>query len=372
MSKSLKTVLSIILAILMVATLVACGSGGTSTPTAPTADTPAAPEPPPVPEPPPPADSTPAADDTAPAAAGHAVFNSPSDFTVGFAIKNRHNAYLIAMSETMAARADEYGYNLIELNAGGDAAQQQADVEDLVAQGVDVIVMDSQDPTVSIAIADFVAENNIPLFFLNATPDPSCIRVTLVQSNNLLLGVGVGEWVADQMSGTDIRIGLLSGNPGNMTGYARRTGFITGLTERQLEQGNATNFIVRTQGWGNWAIEAGLEAAEDMLVGSPDINVIFAENDAMAFGAITAIENAGRTGEVLVVGVDGQRLALEAIERGEYGATGLNSPIELVNLAMGLMVDYMTGADRNIPVLINTTPGVAHAGNLADFWDSAF
>jgi|GEM_PF-1154815 len=371
MSKNLKAVLSIILVILMVGALVACGNGG-GTPTAPTGEAPAAPEPPPVPEPPPPQETAGTPDEAAPAAAGHAVFNSASDFTVGFAIKNRHNAYLIAMSETMAARADEYGYNLIELNAGGDAAQQQADVEDLVAQGVDVIVMDSQDPTVSIAIADFVAEHNIPLFFLNATPDPSCIRVTLVQSNNLLLGVGVGEWVADQMAGTDVRVGILSGNPGNMTGYARRTGFITGLTERQLEQGNATNFLVRTQGWGNWAIEAGLEAAEDMLVAAPDINVIFAENDAMAFGAITAIENAGRTGDILVVGVDGQRLALEAIERGEYGATGLNSPIELVNLAMGLMVDYMTGVDRNIPVLINTTPGVAHAGNLADFWDSAF
>jgi len=371
MSKGLKTVLSITLAILMVATLVACGNGGSGTPTAP-AETPATPAPPPPPEPAPPPAPVETGDDSAPAAAGHAVFNSASDFTVGFAIKNRHNAYLIAMSETMAARADEYGYNLIELNAGGDAAQQQADVEDLVAQGVDVIVMDSQDPTVSIAIADFVAEHNIPLFFLNATPDPSCIRVTLVQSNNVLLGSGVGEWVADQMAGTDVRVGLLSGNAGNMTGYARRTGFITGLTERQLEQGNATNFIVRTQGWGNWSIEAGLEAAEDMLVGSPDINVIFAENDAMAFGAITAIENAGKTGEILVVGVDGQRLALEAIERGEYGATGLNSPIELVNLAMGLMVDYMTGVNRNIPVLINTTPGVAHAGNLAEFWDSSF
>ena len=368
MNKRLRTVLSIILAICMFGVLVACGTGGTGTPAAPDADAPTpAPPPPPEPEPPPAQDVT-----EAPAAEGHAVFDSASDFTVGFAIKNRHNAYLIAMSETMADRAAEYGYNLIELNAGGDAAQQQADVEDLVAQGVDVIVMDSQDPTVSIAIADFVAEHNIPLFFLNATPDPACIRVTLVQSNNLLLGTGVGEWVADELAGTEVRVGLLSGNPGNMTGYARRTGFITGLTERQLEQDNATNFLVRTQGWGNWSIEAGLEAAEDMLVAAPDINVIFAENDAMAFGAITAIENAGRTGEILVAGVDGQQLALEAIERGEYGATGLNSPIELVNLAMGLMVDYMTGANRNIPQLINTTPGVAHAGNLADFWDVAF
>jgi len=231
--------------------------------------------------------------------------------------------------------------------------------------------MDAQDPVATIAISEYIASHNIPLFLLNASVDPACIFVTIVQSNNTGLGAAVGEWVADQIDGP-VRIGLLAGNPGNMTGFARRTGFIQGLTERQLERFNSTNFLVQTMGWGNWSAEVGMEAAEDMLVAAPDINVIFAENDGMAMGVITAVRNAGREGEVLVVGIDGMRDALELIEEGVYGATGVNSPIELVRMAMQIMVDYMTGVNRNIPSQIHTTPGMVYSGNVAVSWDTAF
>ena len=351
-------VLAIVLALLLVVGgLVACG---TDTP-APADPTPAAPTDPTTPV------TLPATVDPA----GHAVIANAADLRVGFSIKNMHNPYLIAMNRTMEEQAAHFGYELITLNAGGDAVQQQMDVEDLIAMGVDVIVMDAQDPVATIAISEYIASHNIPLFLLNASVDPASIFVTIVQSNNTGLGSAVGEWVADQIN-DDVRIGLLAGNPGNMTGFARRTGFIQGLTERQLERFNSTNFLVQTMGWGNWSAELGMEAAEDMLVAAPDINVIFAENDAMAMGAITAVRNAGRQGEVLVVGIDGMRDALEMIEEGVYGATGVNSPIELVRMAMQIMVDYMTGVNRNIPGQIHTTPGLVHAGNFQDHWDIAF
>lgn len=352
----MKKILAVVLILVMVMGLVACGS-----------DAP----PPPAPQPTPdqPAVVTPPAPTEG---AGHPVIANVSDIRVGFSIKNMHNPYLIAMNRTMEEEAARWGFELITLNAGGDAVQQQMDVEDLIARGVDVIIMDAQDPVAAIAKSEYIASHNIPLFLMNASVDPASIFVTLVQSNNVGLGSAVGEWVADQLAGTDVRIGLLAGNPGNMVGFARRTGFIQGLTERQLEQMNSTNFLVRTMGWGNWSAELGMQAAEDMLVAAPDINVIFAENDAKAMGAIMAVRNAGREGEVLVVGIDGMRDALEMIEEGTYGATGVNSPIELVRMTMQIMVDYMTGANRNIPSLINTTPGIVHSGNVADSWDTAF
>ena len=272
---------------LLLVTLLVLGGLAACTPEAP---------PPPPPPPPPAGDTAPPPPPAPDAGEQHAVIPNVTDLVVGFSIKNMHNPYLIAMNRTMDEQAAHFGYELITLNAGGDAAQQQMDVEDLIARGVDVIVMDAQDPVATIAISEYIASHNIPLFLLNASVDPASIFVTLVQSNNVGLGNAVGEWVADQLSGTDIRIGILSGNPGNMVGLARRSGFIQGLTERQLEQMNSTNFLIRTQGWGNWSAEGGMQAAEDMLVAAPDINVIFAENDAKAMGAITAVRNAGREG----------------------------------------------------------------------------
>jgi len=292
---------------------------------------------------------------------------SGEGLVVGFSQKTRHSPYYIAMAEAMEDLAKEFGFELISVNAGADMVKQQADIEDLISKGVDLLIVDSQDPIAIIAISKNIAEAGIPLFLVNTTVDPSAVYVTLVQSNNVTIGSMVGDWVGNHVSG-EIRIGLLSGNPGNMVGYGRRSGFFQGLAEAQLVNTNTTNFRVLTQGWGGWSAEGGLEAAEDMLTAAPDINVIFAENDSMALGAVTAIKNAGKEGEITVLGIDGQREALELIKEGVYGATGLNSPFELARTAVEIALAYHAG-ERGFPSLIHTTPSVISAANVDQYYD---
>jgi ribose transport system substrate-binding protein len=292
---------------------------------------------------------------------------SGDGITVGFSIKNLNNPYMITMEATMQELAKERGFNIISVNAQADAVKQQADVEDLLSRGIDLLIADSQDPVAIIATSRIVAAAGVPLFLLNTSVDPSATYVTLVQSNNVMLGSLTGEWLGNNVSG-ELRIGLLSGNPGNMVGYARRSGFIQGLTEAQLARNNSTNFRVLTQGWGNWSAEGGLSAAEDMLVSAPSINVIFAENDAKALGAIRAIRNAGREGQVTVLSVDGQREALEAIRTGTLHATGLNSPIELARTVVDIALRYHSG-ERGFPTLVNTTPAVITSRNVGEYYN---
>lgn len=289
------------------------------------------------------------------------------DITVGFSIKNMHSPFYIAVEQAMQDLAVEKGFEIISVNAGGDAAKQQSDIEDLVSRKVDILIVDSQDPEAIVAISKNVAANNIPMVLINTSVNPTATYVTLIQSDNMAIGRMVGDWAASNMRG-EIKIGLLSGNPGNMVGYNRRSGFIQGLTERQLESSNHTNFSVLTQGWGNWSIEDGLSAAEDMLVAAPDINFIFAENDSMAMGAVTAIRNAGKEGQITVAGIDGMKDALKLVQDGAYGASGLNSPTELARMGVETALDYLAG-NRDIPKLINTTPGLVHSGNVDQYYD---
>ena len=297
----------------------------------------------------------------------HGSSDAAEKFTVGFSIKTMHSPYYIAVEQAMQDLAVEKGFNIISVNAGADVAKQQADIEDMIAKGVDVLIVDSQDPIAIIAISRNIAAAGIPLFLLNTTVDPSATYVTLIQSNNVAIGSLVGEWLGDNVSG-EIRIGLLSGNPGNMVGYGRRSGFFQGLAETQLQRTNTTNYRVLTQGWGGWSAEGGLKAAEDMLVTAPDINVIFAENDSMALGAVTAIKNAGKEGKITVLGIDGQREALALIKQGTYGASGLNSPTELAKTGVETALSYLAG-DRNKPSLIHTTPSVISAANVDQYYD---
>jgi len=288
---------------------------------------------------------------------------------VGFSIKHMRNPYMMAMYQTMQDLSRERGFDLISIDADADPVKQQADVEDLIARGVDLLIVDSEHPIAAITISQVAAAAGIPMFMLNTSVDPATQKITLVQSDNIRIGSLVGEWVGNNTTG-EVRIGLLSGNPGNMVGFARRSGFIQGLAEAQLVRFNATNYRVLTQQWGGWSVEGGLTATEDMLVAAPDINVIFAENDAKALGAITAVRNAGREGQILIVGVDGQREALMAIQEGTFHATGLNSPFELTRTVVDIALRYNAG-ERGFPTLVHTTPSVIHSGNVAQYFDPA-
>jgi ABC-type sugar transport system substrate-binding protein len=71
----------------------------------------------------------------------------------------------------------------------------------------------------------------------------------------------------------------------------------------------------------DWDQEKGLKAAEDILQAHPDVNAIVASNDLMALGAVQAVESAGKSDSVIVVGDDAIPSALEALRKGSLDAT---------------------------------------------------
>jgi ribose transport system substrate-binding protein len=82
--------------------------------------------------------------------------------------------------------------------------------------------------------------------------------ITQVRSSNDQNGYLVGQWLAQRMQGTPIRMILLSGSQGNEVGWDRRLGVFKGLVEGQLVNEGRVSFEVLGQGWGGWAHEGGL------------------------------------------------------------------------------------------------------------------
>ncbi len=82
-----------------------------------------------------------------------------------------------------------------------------------------------------------------------------------------------------------------------------------------MHKNNRVEFTIVTQGWGGWTNNGGLKAMEDILVAHKNINVLFAENDAMAIGALKTIKEMGMQGKIALVGLDGQKEAYELIKK---------------------------------------------------------
>src|SRR5690606_35946430 len=105
-----------------------------------------------------------------------------------------------------------------------------------------------------------------------------------------------------------------------------RMGVVQGIVEGQLVNEGAVNLQILGQGWGDWATDGGLKAAEDLFQAHPDANLVVGENDSMVLGAVQAAKAAGLENILFAAAADGQREALEMVKDGSYGATGLNDP----------------------------------------------
>jgi ribose transport system substrate-binding protein len=246
--------------------------------------------------------------------------------------------------------------------------KQLSDIEDLLARGINELVINPTDPKGLIPITETATAQGVAVFIMDNSIDPTASYISMIQANNLDNGELVGIWLAQQFGNQEIRLGVLSGNPGNLLGVDRRIGVVKGIVEEQLRARNSTNFRLVTQGWGNWGQEGGLSGAEDMLQAAPTMNALVAENDSIGLGAAMAVENAGRANQITVfAAADGQKEALALIKEGKYGATGLNDPAVVAQVTLSTIIDYVSG--KPVQKLVNTKPAVINASNVDQYYN---
>jgi len=291
------------------------------------------------------------------------------DIKIGVSMYTLGAPYFVAQYETLKSEAERLGLDFAGTNARDDMNIQLNQVEDLLAQGIDLLIFNPKDPQGSIPATRMATEAGVPVIVIDSSIDPSADFVTTVQSNNRENGILIGEWLVKQMDGEPIKMALISGVPGNPVGFTRRNGVFTGIIEGLLRTKNKTDWQIVTQGWGEWYQEGGLQAMEDIIVAHPEINVMLAENDSMALGAIEAIKEADREDDILVLAcADGQKEALALIKEGKYGATGMNNPVLIARTAIDIGLRYMKG-ERGFPQKSYTPAVCITKENVDEYYD---
>jgi len=287
---------------------------------------------------------------------------------VGYCTPSLNAPFYAALQAAIKAKVESYGMTFVSADGQDDISKQIAAVEDLIAKGVNVLILNPLDPEALAPITKVASKNGIAVFIVDSQISDAAEYVSSIQANNNGNGILIGEWVANKIGSTPLKIAVISGAKGNPVGRLKRQGMFNGLTETQLSKNGFTTLNIVAQGWGNWANNGGLKAMEDILVAHPDINVLLAENDAMAMGALKAIQQNEKAKNVLVVGVDGQKEAYELIRKGVLGCTALNSPKELGKLVVESAVKYLND-DKSLQKVILTPAIVVDKNNVADYYD---
>lgn len=263
-------------------------------------------------------------------------------YKVGFPQMESNNPWRIAESKSFVDTAESCNWDLIATDAAGSAAKQVADVDSMIAQGIDVLFLPPREEKPLIPAVKKAAAAGIPTFLVDRSVDPNAAKagvdyVAFLGSDFIDQGRRVGEWTIENFKGDSAVVVQLEGTTGSSPANDRKKGFDDAIAKD-------SRFTIVASQTGDFARDKGRQVMETLLQAHPDVDVVYAHNDEMAIGAIQALELAGRKpGEdVLVVSIDGTRDALQAIIDGKMGVTVESSPF-FGPLACEVMNRYAAG-----------------------------
>lgn len=241
---------------------------------------------------------------------------SANDFKLSFIVKDMTNPYYWRMGEGAKRAAKELGIDMTFVSAkvNGDIEGQIAVMETEMVKSPNAIVLVPMNGT---ALIPKIMEANaagIPVITADTRVDDGPAKVeTFVGLDEKQSFAGMAQWVVDKLGGKG-KVAILEGFRGSSTAELRLNGM------KEVFAANPGIEVVASLA-ADWDQEKGLKAAEDILQAHPDVNAIIGSNDLMALGAAQAVESAGKTGKVIVVGDDAIPSALEALRNGSLDAT---------------------------------------------------
>lgn len=240
---------------------------------------------------------------------------------IALVMKSLANEFFSTMAQGaekhQRANAERYDLIVNGIKDERDLARQVALVEEMVAAGVDAIVIAPADSKALVPVLRRAKDAGVVVVNIDNRLDPEVlaaekVAVPFVGPDNRAGAKKVGEYLASKLKAGD-QVALLEGIRTSFNGQQRKLGFEDAVQAAGLQ-------IASSQS-AEWETGLANTISSSMLQEKPDIKAIMACNDSMALGALAAIKAAGLSGKVEVVGFDNISAVQTAIQEGNILAT---------------------------------------------------
>lgn len=243
--------------------------------------------------------------------------------TVAFSQIGQESDWRTANTDDLCNAIKAEGWNLVYDDAQQKQENQIKALRNFISQGVDYILFTGVVTTGWDEVLKEVNEAEIPLVLIDRMPDCADeIEYAAAFGGDFTEeGRRMGFWAANYLKSVgrgdeQISAVVLEGTTGATAATERTNGINEALK-------SFPNIKVVASQTGNFTRAEGQTVMESFLKSQPDIDLLFAENDDMALGAIAAIKAAGKVPgkDIIIVGCDSVKAAFEAIIAGEMNAT---------------------------------------------------
>lgn len=238
-----------------------------------------------------------------------------------------------------------------------DREQQIAVVEDMIARGVDGIVLAPLDRTGLRQVVEEARQAGIPTVTVDSGLEGEA-PVSFVATDNYAGGVAGANRLAEVLDEKG-RVIMMRAMVGVESTADRERGFLEEIAKYpEIE-------ILSENQYGGVTVESGYQMAENLLNRYRGrVDGIFTPNESTTFGMLRALTDAGLAGEVRFVGFDVSEKLIQALEAGELDGLVLQNPFRMGEEGVRALIAHLEG--EPVPERIDTGVRVATPENMSD------
>ncbi|MQM27358.1 ABC transporter substrate-binding protein [Glycomyces albidus] len=239
-----------------------------------------------------------------------------------------------AGAECAAELAGDVTVNWDGVSAETDVEGQVNLIQNFVTQDVDGIVYAATDSAALAPATQSALDAGVPVAMIDSGTDPQPDEVPLYATDNRAGAVEAANLLAEALGEGEHDVALIEFQPGSQTNTERVEGFTEGLAQHA-----GLNLVGQQPSHSD--VNEARRVTEDILTANPDLAGIFAANEPSVLGAAQAVEAAGRTGEVVIIGWDAAPDEIAGLRNGQIAALVVQNPFRMGFFGVQNMVEHL-------------------------------
>ena len=256
-------------------------------------------------------------------------------YKIGFSQCTVKEPWRVLFNELLRREAAKHPEVDLEIQDADDKTDKQvADVRSFIVRGFDAILISPKESPGLTGVVKEATEKGIPVVVLDRDVNYKGYAC-FVGGDNMKIGQAAGRYALDALGGPGTAKGVIyeiCGGLASTPAQERRYGFHSMVdNERGIKVIGGLD--------GDWKLNKGHDIMQDALKSNAGIQLVYAHNDPMAYGAWQAAKQAGREGEIKFVGIDG--IPAEGalwVKQGKLAATFLYDPPGAEGLRQALKI----------------------------------
>ncbi|WP_298326052.1 ABC transporter substrate-binding protein [Haloactinopolyspora sp.] len=239
-----------------------------------------------------------------------------------------------AGAECAAEQAGDVTVEWDGVTAETDVEGQVNLVQNFVTTQVDGIVYAATDSAALAPATQAALDAGIPVAMIDSGTEPQPDEVPLYATDNRAAAVEAANLLAEELGEGEHDVALIEFQPGSQTNTERVEGFTEGLAQHD-------NLTLVGQQPSHSDVNEARRVTEDILTANPDLAGIFAANEPSVLGAAQAVEAAGLSGEIVIIGWDAAPDEVAGLRSGQISALVVQNPFNMGYLGVTNMVNHL-------------------------------